>query len=157
MSERQPPELPLPLREQTLAHFEEHREAWRRNAALRTCYARWYREVRDSLPPRERGPWIELGSGPGFAREFIPDLMLTDIVQAPWHDGRASAECLPFADASVGALVLFDVLHHVAAPATFFAEATRVLVPGGRTCCASRSSARSRAGCIAGFIPSSWI
>jgi hypothetical protein len=28
--------------------------------------------------------------------------------------------------------VLFDVLHHLASPSTFFAEATRALAPGGR-------------------------
>ena len=43
-----------------------------------------------------------------------------------------SAESLPVADASVGAIVLFDVLHHVAEPAKFFTEATRVLKAGGR-------------------------
>jgi SAM-dependent methyltransferase len=43
-----------------------------------------------------------------------------------------SAEALPFADGSVGALVLFDVLHHLPSPRRFFAEATRVLAAGGR-------------------------
>ena len=36
------------------------------------------------------------------------------------------------ADGSVGALVLFDVLHHLSAPASFFSEAARVLADGGR-------------------------
>jgi len=45
---------------------------------------------------------------------------------------EVSAEAMPYADASLGALVLFDVLHHVPAPRRFFAEATRVLRPGGR-------------------------
>lgn len=132
MSERQPPELSPALRAQTLAHFEEHRHAWQRNPALRICYGRWYSQVLGRLPPKELGPWVEVGSGPGFARKFIPELVLTDVVQATWHDRRAAAECLPFSDATLGALVLFDVLHHVAAPEAFFAEATRVLAPGGR-------------------------
>jgi SAM-dependent methyltransferase len=84
------------------------------------------------LPPVSVGPRIELGSGPGFAREFIPDLELTDLVKAPWHDREVSAEDLPFADRSIGALVLFDVLHHIPAPRRFFEEANRVLCPGGR-------------------------
>jgi SAM-dependent methyltransferase len=75
---------------------------------------------------------VEIGSGPGFAREFIPGLELTDVVQADWHDRQIDAGALPFADASVGALVLFDVLHHLRSPARFLAEATRVLAPGGR-------------------------
>lgn len=121
-----------PFVSQTLARFERHRHAWRGNEALRTLYARWYERVRRELPPAELGPWIELGSGPGFGREFIPEMLLTDLVQAPWHDRQVDAQALPFGDASVGALVLFDVLHHLPAPARFFAEAQRVLRPRGR-------------------------
>jgi SAM-dependent methyltransferase len=132
MSDQEFPELPAELRERTLAHFEDHRRAWQSNPALRICYGHWYRRIRAGLPARELGPWIEIGSGPGFAREFIPEMELTDVVQAPWHARGMSAEALALADSSVGALVLFDVLHHVAAPAKFFAEAARVLRPGGR-------------------------
>jgi SAM-dependent methyltransferase len=132
MSDQEFPELPADLRERTLAHFEDHRRAWQSNPALRICYGHWYQRIRDALPPHNLGPWIEIGSGPGFAREFIPELELTDVVQAPWHTRRMSAEALSLADSSVGALVLFDVLHHVAAPAAFFTEAARVLRPGGR-------------------------
>jgi SAM-dependent methyltransferase len=126
------PELPADVRARTLARFEDHRRAWRSNEALRTLYRAWYERLREHLPARALGPWIEIGSGPGFARELIPDLLLTDVVQAPWHDRRMSAETLPFGDGEVGALVLFDVLHHLAAPMTFFTEAARVLRPGGR-------------------------
>ena len=119
-------------RARTLARFEEHRRAWDTNAALRTLYAEWYGRVAAALPPASLGPRVELGSGPGFARSFIPDLELTDLVKAPWHDREVSAEALPYADASLGALVLFDVLHHVPSPRAFFVEATRALRDGGR-------------------------
>src|SRR6185312_11891473 len=65
-------------------------------------------------------------------RQFIPDLQLTDIVGAPWHDHEVSADALPFGDGAVGALVLLDVLHHLTHPRRFFAEAARVLAPQGR-------------------------
>jgi len=132
MSDPLSPELPTSLRERTLLRFEAHRQAWQTNAAVRICYGHWYRRLREVLPSRDLGPWIEIGSGPGFAREFIPELELTDVVQAPWHTRRLSAESLDLGDDSVGALVLFDVLHHLAMPAAFFAEAVRVLRPGGR-------------------------
>jgi len=132
MSDLAPPELSAALRERTLTRFEDHRRSWQANPALRTCYGHWYGRLREALPPQSLGPWVEIGSGPGFAREFIPELELTDVVQAPWHARRMSAEALSMQDSSVGALVLFDVLHHVAAPATFFSEAARVLRPGGR-------------------------
>lgn len=127
-----PPQLPSELRERTLARFAQHRQAWAANPALRRCYGDWYGLIRGQLPEAALGPWVEVGSGPGFAEEFVPELVLTDIVQAPWHHKQAAAEALPFADATVGALVLFDVLHHVASPTAFFSEAVRVLRPGGR-------------------------
>jgi SAM-dependent methyltransferase len=132
MSDRPGPDLPQALREQTLARFEAHRRTWNANPALRMSYAGWYHRLRQAMPAQALGPWIELGSGPGFARDFIPELLLTDVVQAPWHDRSMSADVLAFEDGSVGALVLFDVLHHLASPAAFFTEATRVLRPGGR-------------------------
>jgi len=124
--------LDAETRARTLARFEEHRRAWEANAPLRALYAEWYGRVADALPPASHGPRVELGSGPGFARNFIPDLELTDLVKAPWHDREVGAETLPYADGSLGALVLFDVLHHVPAPRAFFAETVRVLKPGGR-------------------------
>jgi SAM-dependent methyltransferase len=120
------------LRGKTLARFAEHRRAWDANPALRALYHGWYGRVRDLLPPRALGPWVELGSGPGFARESIPELALTDVVQAPWHEREVAAEALPWPADSLGAIVLFDVLHHLPQPAAFFAEAVRVLRPGGR-------------------------
>lgn len=126
------PTLADDLRARTLARFQQHRQAWQSNEALRALYERWYGLIREQLPPPALGPWIELGSGPGFARTFIPQLQLSDVVQAPWHDRQIAAESLPFQDASVGAVVLFDVLHHLPSPRRFFAEATRVLRPGGR-------------------------
>jgi SAM-dependent methyltransferase len=119
-------------REATLARFADHRAAWDKNPALRALYAGWYGAIREALPPPALGPRVELGSGPGFARHFIPDLMLTDVVRAPWHDAEVSGDALPFDDDSTGALVLFDVLHHLPSPRRFLNEASRVLRTGGR-------------------------
>jgi SAM-dependent methyltransferase len=119
-------------RQDTLARFARHREAWSSNEALRTLYAEWYTALATWLPPRERGDWIELGSGPGFAREFIPGLKLTDVVRADWHDLEVDATRLSFPPASLGALVLFDVLHHLTDVRGFLGSASAALAPGGR-------------------------
>jgi len=119
-------------RARTLARFEAHRQVWDTNPALRALYGDWYGRVAAALPAASVGPRLELGSGPGFARRFIPDLQLSDVVRAPWHDHEVSADAIPFGDVSLGALVLFDVLHHLADPRRFFYEAARVLRPGGR-------------------------
>jgi SAM-dependent methyltransferase len=127
-----PPALSDALQTQSLERFERHRRVWAQNGALRALNAALYERVRRELPPRARGRWVELGAGPGFARDTIPDMELTDLVRAPWLDRQVNAEAMPFDDRSVGALVLFDVLHHLPSPRRFFEEATRVLAPGGR-------------------------
>jgi SAM-dependent methyltransferase len=124
--------LDAETRARTLARFEAHQRAWDANAPLRALYAGWYGRVAAALPPASFGPRVELGSGPGFARAFIPDLELTDVVKAPWHDREVGAEALPYADGSLGAIVLFDVLHHLPGPRAFFGEAIRALRSGGR-------------------------
>jgi len=124
--------LEAELRQNALDRFEQHRQVWDSNEAIRTLYRRWYGQIRAKLPDPGLGPWVELGSGPGFAKEVIPELQLSDVVKAPWHDHEIDAEALPFADGSLGAIVLFDVLHHLREPARFLTEAVRVLRPGGR-------------------------
>jgi SAM-dependent methyltransferase len=120
------------LKKSALARFELHRRSWASNEAIRTLYRRWYGQIRERLPAASLGPWLEIGSGPGFAREVIPELQLSDVVKAPWHDHEIAAEALPFSAAALGALVLLDVLHHLEWPDRFLAEAARVLRPGGR-------------------------
>ena len=114
----------------TLERFERHRRAWDGNPALRALYGDWYGRIAAELPAAALGPRVELGSGPGFARHFIPDLELSDVVRAPWHDREVSADALPFGDASLGALVLFDVLHHLPAPAALLRRGGARAAPG---------------------------
>ena len=58
-------------RARTIARFEEHRRAWDENPALRTLYAEWYGRIAAALPPAAVGPRVEIGSGPGFARQRV--------------------------------------------------------------------------------------
>lgn len=75
---------------------------------------------------------MELGGGSGNLKEFFPKALSTDVVFAPWLDAVLDAHNLPFKFESLDSIVLFDVLHHLQAPALFFHEAERVLRPGGR-------------------------
>ena len=74
--------------------------------------------TRGSRPSCRRRRWGRGRAriGAGVRARVHPRLELTDLVRAPWHDREASAEALPFDDGSVGALVLFDVLHHLPSP-----------------------------------------
>ena len=111
------------------AILRAQREAWDRKPGLRALYGRWHAAMRGFLAP---GPSLEVGAGIGQLKEALPGLLTLDILPTPWTDLVGDAQELPVRDASLGNLVLFDVLHHLPRPARFFAEACRALRPGGR-------------------------
>ena len=78
------------------------------------------------------GRTLELGGGSGNLSDFLPEAITSDIVFAPWLDAVIDAHAIPFKEESLDNIVLFDVLHHLAAPAVFFHEVERVLRPKGR-------------------------
>ena len=109
----------------------------RRRAILRSkrflfqLYEEWYGLIRRHLPTGAGGV-VELGSGAGFMKDWIPGLVTTDVLPLPGVDRvlPATGE-LPFAAASLRAIVMTDVLHHIGTPERFFTEAARVVRPGG--------------------------
>ena len=78
------------------------------------------------------GRTLEIGGGSGNFKEYAADVIASDIAFAPWLDLVADAQRLPAAAGSLANIVMFDVLHHIEFPRAFFAEAARVLLPGGR-------------------------
>jgi SAM-dependent methyltransferase len=76
---------------------------------------------------------VELGCGAGFSERFLRagTLELTDAEPRPWTTRVVDAQAMPYADASVDALIANNVIHHLAYPDRFFREAIRVLRPGG--------------------------
>jgi hypothetical protein len=85
------------------------------------------------LTARQRGGIsVEIGAGPGFLKDMVPELISTDVVWCPWLSAVADAHSLPFKPASVTNLMGVDVLHHLKAPFAFLKETERVLVYGGR-------------------------
>lgn len=113
---------------QTLA---EQRRAWESRPLVRRLYTGWYQLIAARLAPVP-GPTVEVGSGCGTFKEFMPATIATDVFATPWADRIADAERLPFADGELANLVMIDVLHHVQRPAAALAEAERTLAPGGR-------------------------
>ncbi|HEV3229122.1 MAG TPA: class I SAM-dependent methyltransferase [Solirubrobacteraceae bacterium] len=108
-----------------------HRDAWEGRPLLRSLYREWFGRVEQELS-QVAGPCVELGSGIGAFKDFRPATVATDIGPTPWADEVVDAQDMPYEDASVGNLVMIDVLHHVPSVSRFFAEARRVLLPGGR-------------------------
>jgi SAM-dependent methyltransferase len=109
--------------------IERDRAAWETKPVLREIYHDLYRRMAAQCRP---GRTLEIGGGSGNLKQFVPEVVSTDIQAAPWLDAVADAHMLPFAGSSFDNVVMFDVLHHVARPALFLAEAARVLRPGGR-------------------------
>jgi SAM-dependent methyltransferase len=118
----------------TRRHLEQHREVWRRKPVLASIYQVWFDALLGGIA--SGASVLEIGSGPGFlaayARARRPDLrwISSDVVETPWNSLVADALRLPFRERSLDALVVVDLLHHLARPAAFFLEAGRVLREG---------------------------
>ena len=79
-----------------------------------------------------QGIAVEIGSGGGFAKEVIPELVTTDTVAYEGVDRVVDATRMPFPDASVRAILMLNVFHHIPDVEAFLREATRCLRPDGR-------------------------
>jgi len=97
---------------------------------LRRIYQEWYQAIVASLPGGQ-GAVLELGAGGGFMSDFVPDLITSELFYCPTVRAVLNASHLPFAGQSLRAIVMTNVLHHLAEPRLFFAEATRCVGPDG--------------------------
>lgn len=111
--------------------IERNREIWKRKPILREVYGDFYQRILGSID-LTTGPVVEIGSGIGSLKDYLPQAISSDVFLNPWLDLVSDAYRLPFRDSSVGNLLLFDVWHHLRRPMAFFPEAARVLKTGGR-------------------------
>jgi SAM-dependent methyltransferase len=120
----------------SLERLHDHRAIWVRKPVLARLYEPWFDALLAQAPAR--GRVLEIGAGPGFLRDHARarrgDLRwtATDIVATPWNDVAADGTRLPFASGAFDAVLCLDLVHHLASPRDFFAEAARVLRSGGR-------------------------
>ena len=98
---------------------------------LRAIYDEWYGMLARNVPAGE-GLVVEFGSGGGYAADFIPGLVTSEVFAAPGVRVMSNAQVMPFGDGALRAIVMTNVLHHMPDVRKFFAEATRCLRPGGR-------------------------
>lgn len=111
--------------------FSAQQSMIRAKPLVKRCYDLWYQKLledADSVP--SGGAIVELGSGSSYIKELRPEVVTSDCAPGIAEmviDGRS----LPFPDASVRAIFLTHVFHHIPDVGLFFAEASRVLVPGG--------------------------
>lgn len=98
---------------------------------LKAIYGEWYGILAREVPAGE-GFAVEFGSGGGYAAQFIPGLVTSEVFASPGIQVVGNAQAMPFADGTLRAIVMTNVLHHMPKVRGFFAEATRCLRPGGK-------------------------
>ena len=109
---------------------ELRRRIIREKGFLRRFYVEWYESLVQELPAVD-GAVLELGSGAGFLDEFVPSLITSEVFYCLGVRVILDACDLPFAEHSLRAIVMTDVLHHIPDVRDFFAEASRCVRPGG--------------------------
>ena len=106
------------------------RQIIREKKFLKSIYKEWYATLKGTLPAGKGGV-VEIGSGAGFMSEFIPDLITSDVFYNPWTTLALDGRCLPFADQSLRAILMIDVLHHLPKVRSFLNNAARCIGEGG--------------------------
>ena len=117
------------MRMPTAEPLARYRELWDHKPVLRVIYDDFYERVAAACAA---GLTIEIGGGIGNLKQWLGNVVATDIQLAPWLDCVADAQRLPFAASSAANIVLIDVLHHLEFPVLFLREAARVLRSDGR-------------------------
>jgi SAM-dependent methyltransferase len=114
-------------------------DAIRRCIRSKPALERWYRECYAKYADcvaraAGEGTVLARGSGAGFLRELLPDVVTTDVLPYRGVDRVIDARQLPFPDASLRAILMLNVFHHIPDADAFLSEAERCLAPGGRVC-----------------------
>lgn len=97
---------------------------------LRRIYQEWYEHLAAGVPAGA-GAVLEIGAGAGFLREYLPEVIRSDVFPHPFADIVLDGSALPLPDGALRGIVMVNVFHHLAEPRRFFAEAARCVRPGG--------------------------
>ena len=106
------------------------REIIQDKAFLYSLYSEWYEQIIKVLLKKK--DVLELGSGAGFLKELLPEVITSEVFEMPEVELIADACDLPLPDNSLDAIVMTDVFHHIPDVRCFFLEATRCVRPGGQ-------------------------
>lgn len=112
-----------------LDEYYTRRKIWAKKPQIRLVYERWVNKIQKFLVP---GQLLEVGSGSGLLKDFLPEVILSDVFKLPWIDRVVDCMDLPFEENTLAGIISLDLLHHVAQPHAFLRQAAGVLKPGGR-------------------------
>jgi SAM-dependent methyltransferase len=102
-----------------------------KNSFLLKIYTEWYSLILTHIQRQDHNYVLELGSGAGFLKKFVPHAITSDILSIPDISLVADATKLPFSTGVLDAIVMCNVLHHISNPPVFLHEARRCLNSGG--------------------------
>lgn len=97
---------------------------------LRRIYEEWYAALAAAVP-EGGGRVLELGSGAGFLERYVPGLIRSEVLPVGHVSVILDGRALPFRAGSLKAVLMTNVLHHVARVEALLAEAARCVRPGG--------------------------
>jgi SAM-dependent methyltransferase len=106
------------------------RQIIRQKHFLYQIYLEWYGLIKNTLPAT--GQVLEIGSGAGFIKSLMPQVITSEMFEISDVDLVTDACNLPIPNASLDAIVMTDVLHHIPNVSQFFNEAIRCLRPNGK-------------------------
>lgn len=130
--------LRMPIRYNIQTHLDDpqttimHREIILSKKFLKKIYLQWYGNFIDEAKRNAGGKYLEIGSGGGFLKELMPNVITSDILPLPHVEMQFSAEKLPYQNSELDGIFMVNVLHHIPHPFNFFKEAERTLKPGGK-------------------------
>lgn len=97
-------------------------------------YRDWYSQVKSRLSC-SGGKILELGSGPGFIKKYIPDVITSDVRDLPDFDIDLVLDAKNIGTMFAGSLsniIMINVFHHVNNSTEFLDSVESSLVKGGR-------------------------
>ena len=110
---------------------ELRRQIIRSKSFLVKLYNEWYGTIKENIPDFP-GSVLELGSGAGFMKEVVPEVITSDVVPYSGIDCVLPSDgSLPFGNRTLKAMVMVDVLHHVSQSRRLLLESSRIVMPGG--------------------------
>ncbi len=110
---------------------ETNKEILNKNLILRNFYKDCYKIFKNEIKDTNKLKILEIGSGAGFIKEFIPNTITSEIIELDGIDLTINAERLPFDETSIDVIILLNVLHHIPNSEKFLTECNRVLKSNG--------------------------
>ena len=98
---------------------------------LKQLYAEWYQSIADTVPRHLPGSVVEIGSGGGFLKDIMPNLVSAEVMYLPTVDLIFDGHYPPFRENSLRSIVMLDVFHHFSKARLFLSAAAQCVAAGG--------------------------